>query len=805
MIGVLSDIDENKYLGLNFIKKLITTLPNLFSIETASSFLYSQICGNVYNENVIFSNFSNIMKGNIGKNNYFWLWASYMERHKAIISFELSMEKINKILKVWFESGKKLSLKGRIISLEDFKILCYNLEGVSIYQNLPYLIYIITFLTYGHPYSFNEATVQSSCFGFLTSFDQHLMKGIRELNSYLGIDVLSSSLIDIENFTSQQTQQLRKLLDIYLKPETVIKIRNKEIEKEQDLLEECVTDQNDLSNEYLTDSFHLVLNNVVNILLDSNPYSSLSKMMPLPDVNKYDVEMLGILIKGKNHNLLIDNMQNIDGITDFTSELLIYKFNDNNPSTIYDSFFAEEIKINNMASNQVNNEECPFLINSFISRLFTGYFTKRFKEIQLNNLLLDEEELVYKNNLIINGNISIPSDFSFYQEFKNFYIRGVWNKSKSVLVSIFESHPNIVAQIKETEEALRFLLNHESSMSYQLLFSEIFILSYIPIFLNRYVNNLSNFSVIRSINEIILSKNLNHGYIDQLTYLINEFHILSNPIFNKCLKIINHEFQLLINSSPSIYSVWIAKNNLPIDVERAYEMYAIGGIELSNALKDPNPLVRSCLFYEANFGTNDKLHTFLKIMRFIKNESFYSTLYDVASKEDKTLMHELTKIALKKVTIKQNYLEFDLAHIDKLLELEINGENVIEMLSKLFTPSSILSTNNLVFKSKQIVIENGEVTKVHATRSGLLGDSTTSSSQSEDKAVNVYINPGGQQYQLPILDYNGKIDNICLTFSPFKSLRHLSIPIHRTNNYDNEIIWLFTTIRESSSFDMMSE
>ena len=145
---------------------------------------------------------------------------------------------------------------------KDLEFMTYNKYGENFNYLLPYIAYYITFYSDGAPFKFFEEIGSESSYNALMA----------SINGYFGTYIHE---LNVKTLTPTD-EQIKKFLEIVLASDAIIKLRNKELEKSEHLMEENLNDQVYISEENLAIAYKRNVEMIKNEIMNHNLISKIS-------------------------------------------------------------------------------------------------------------------------------------------------------------------------------------------------------------------------------------------------------------------------------------------------------------------------------------------------------------------------------------------------------------------------------------------------------------------------------------------------------------------------------------------------
>jgi hypothetical protein len=650
-INPLSEMLGSKTENLYFTYRFFLERPDLFT-TSAETLIYINYAGQSIKSGVLYDIFESFirqsdseyiakkMEGKLTLSDYYKYdvsflitWAKIIRTNHISLQFEPVLEKVRTVMKDWM-ANRKVYINGHVVDVEIFHPLFYTKNGDSFIDLLPYICYVFTFLIYGAGFSFDEGISEASTFGFLKSIDGYLAAHYANLaQSYDNIEIAKESIQFILQTIPEQA--LKNFFDHVLSTRAVIGLRNNEINKTPEQLDQNIQSQNGISIDTIRESWSIVMTNLVTIAIKAAPIKELFDKIPQFDRKLIDIDELILLteycISGGNSPFIIE--ENPEGRYSYLfhadpESLKVY------PKIIPTQFLHSDILPVTKPIQQ------PFNENDHILKIIGAYVRQEFA--RKRNDMFDETPIVITETdlRLTNDNSSLvpsyidnqkinytePHRFNIASTLFNLFINGVWTYDNSSMSEIFLLLANNAKFVREISDILSLSYitqivwtNRQASVIFSTL-----CLSYLNKYLLMYVSNglpLKTFSPMT----YLLNMKFNSSINNRIKHLCNMTTAL--------LYIRNKEYARFVNLRVNQIVTMMTYDNLTF-MQQVYtkymndkaEFWAIGGVELYNFARHANPLVRGYAYNTRCWGNCEALETFYKWIKDIDNTALFSLI-----------------------------------------------------------------------------------------------------------------------------------------------------------------------------------
>jgi hypothetical protein len=840
-INPLSELLGAKSETLYFTFRFFLEHPDIFG-SAAETLIYTNYAGQSVKAGVLYDIFESFvtqyneeyikkkMVGTLSLSDFYKYdvsflitWAKIIRTNQVSLLFEPVFEKIRMVMKEWL-ANRKVYINGHIVDIEVFRSICYNKNGDNFVDLLPYICYVFTFLIYGSGYSFDEGISEASTFGFLKTIDGYLNAHYANFaHSYGDIDITRESFENILHVIPKES--LTRFFEHVLSTRAIIGIRNAEINKTPEQLEQNISTQNNISMDTIRESWGIVMTNLIMIVVRASPLKQIFDKIPQFNRKAIDIDELILLteycISGGDKPFVIEP----------TEQRYSYLFNaDAEALRPYPSFIQRQ-HISSDISPVIKPIQQPFNENDQILKIIGAYVRSEF--VKKKNDMFDESpiEISDVDLRLFNDNGSlVPSYLDKvavnYKSDKlqniasilfNLFINGLWtydNSSMSAIFQMLNSNTKFVSEI-----------------------SDILSLSYTTqiIWNNRLASTIFSTLCLSYLNTWLLtcvSNNLPLQTFSPMTYLVNmgftkqvdtRIKHLCNMI-TSLLYIKNNKYTQFVNSRVTQILSYMTYDNKSF-MQQVYfktfnkqsadkaEFWAVGGIELYNFARHANPFVRGYAYNTRCYGNCEAMETFYKWTRTIDNTALFElieqnrsnvgviytairnymiNLYDFNGHNIKT------NETAQPPKLLSNYIFTDKSYASKgypyFLDLNTSdGVNILTQICKYcFTSNkpTLEAIPRVCFRSmvcdqSSLIIGKLRVGEMNIPCQGnkCLNNSTV---------VPVSTNNIGKAFRVPVYNYVGSMEEISLAFQIPSGVHVTELVLFNSRVSDNSTILLFS-------------
>ena len=773
-------VSENLGEATQFFYKLFGERPELFGMY-GESLLYSLYAGHPMKLDtlqVILKSFienRNIL--NSDKNPYLnapspiIVWAYVLAHTNQAIVYEPVMKLLNDSLNKFIDSPK-VYYNRQEYHLNTFKPICYDKNGNNYCSMLPYIAYVICFLTRCRAYSFSDSFSKASNAQWNTSMEQYFMTILSAFKRDHHIDLLSDHDIILKN---SNDELLKIMIEQSLNPNKIIKVRNEIMNLEKGLMEENKEDQDALKQEDIDLAFMETLNMIISYVVEFNPIRHFIDKAPLFNPDNLNILNLSNLtlyaLSGGNAQFCINDTENFKP----------YYIIENANVEPFNTFGKQTIKTKIEPLNQ--SIKMPFtsadiylnIVASAVKNKFESLFSDPLGGKEVLDIHINEYDF---DNACerISGRLS------------DLIAQGLWFSYGNSMHNNIDKNMRLSEDLTNTRNLCSVLKLMYGNKNMGTCATPIYILSMVPQFLMEHVKNnqpLDTFKLFEYVYaydiKMNLMKNISDSIISML-YLDNENYVkFVNIISKECTDLLHNGLVVI----PYIKGL-----------EDMADAYAIGGIDLYSYAPIANPLVRSCEIVKNIFGTCEELNRYERIMSQITNSSVFDVVEDGIY--DSVLKPALDRIQIKPETLSDYVFSKD-AYKPKetisILESSVGNQKITELASKYIYKKSdaanltipTLYTRTLAFKNDSSKVDVGKIVK----NSFVIADSS---------------NKNTFEGITPLYDIKGEMKRVLVEPKVnVKGGEPEQIEMFSPTNERNMIVWIFSEKKFSDRFGIKAK
>ena len=856
---------------ISLIVDLLQQHPEMFK-DTATTLLYILNLGSNYKPDILFDMFKNFIYSDfateqqkksfletikpiepINRDEQYQniiivdtipiLFTYYLLTNKVFKPFEPSMALVEDELKL-FLNNPIVYYEGKEYKINELKPLFYNLAGFNFTEFLIYYTYMITFLIYGAPYQFyNEIGSASAAKGMLTDIDQYFESCLKLLTKETQIPITSFNASELYSSYIQQDQikALQGCLNKMLEFEEVIKLRNREMNKTAELLDENYQNQNQINKYFIKQHFLDTMDKLIKIAINENPFVKVINRIPsftpldlifsagASRAVNFDelMDITGYCIAGGDKPFYIDEDMVCHPINSERNE------NSNNKNAIFNT---QEFKTNiNVFKRSMKQ---PYSDADVVLRMLQAYIRQKF--------LAQQDSFLDTPDIGMDVTEPIKIDHTSFTEklfntFYNNFITGYYFTSSKELETIIEG-------LLLTNE--RFKAEYEDIKNMWIIASKIY--KQIPkaMVLSVYLMSWLKESIDMYIKAITNNKNLAGLEFNFDGYLFMNYltHFITSVYTDACEKKIFKIYDSLIAyafCATDEYARFVniceqdfEKHLMNSILQHVYvsgntdlcELYSIGGTTLYSKMLDINPFNRGYEFVKDIFGTSEDIEDVHKMCLFFKEPSLISlieetdsmeTIYNVMKKyirdyelrilKDYDISHFTFKFVDSENGNEGNEnkgngkLKFEPKSMIEILNLKMKNEKYVYeyLLSYAFQPIKGNYHDN-EFRSKELKISENGIITVELEQTNKIQYTDLNGSDKHTIPVNIGLNEDaiGDTYTMPVLRYVGDWENLRINITNPVGTKLIKFDL-RGNNHDyNNCILMFSSAKLDSKFNI---
>lgn len=808
IISPLTSLMGQKTEAITFTHKFFLQRPDLFGVN-AETLMYAQHAGHKYkpasyynifelfikqrNENYINDKRNNGIENIYAyDNDYLITWARIIRSNKIILEFEPVMRQLKNVFNNWL-SNKKVYWGGILYPIDTFKPLCYTNSGECFISLLPYICYLFTFFIHCYPYEFDEGQSESSTFGFYKSLESWYMKHYTELGNDFDVDIIKGS---IESLSKIGNKYWIDMFEHMLNVDDIIKIRNDEISRTPELLEQCISSQNGLSMKYITRAWNDVMTNLIKIVIANSPIKKIFDSIPRFDPNSLDINELMMwtqyCMSGGNKPFCIEpdlSSINVPGKTPNYS--FMFHGDPTSIKKLPSSIIGDQSLKSNIKQLTISKLK-PFTCSDLLMEMCTSYVKKEFMKKKTD--ILDDNPININESMLRNDNLF---DKPLSQLVKDLFINGLWmydNSSMSSALNLLLTKNDFVEEVSDI-----LSLGSVTQMVYDNRMASIVITTYILSYLNTWLldtcingYNFHTFSPYAYVPQIQPSSNR----IAKLLNMVTSFLYISDPMYCRFVNVCIDDFTGLVTMNSLMQQPYIKGLNDLADI------YAIGGCELYNYSHFTNPLIRGYGFVATVFGNCEALESFYKWIYKLDNDALFEVINE--SLNNVSLIETSLKAQWSKMwanrsgpTILHNFTftssGYRVKSVPYFLDLSTSdGTLILNLICRYTFPYSNPRTSiNRQIMFRPIEYNKGKLTAKKPAKNGM---------SINNSLLSVELSSTGTNECIPVYDFNGSMEDVNIIFTNPNGMRLEKFILFNSRINANQTIWLFTKVPISTRF-----
>ena len=818
-ISPLSSLLSQNTAAIQFTYQLFLTRPELFG-DNAEVLMYAQYAGHRFKPASYYNIFEVFIKQTNKKliqdkrtgqfdsynpfkydTDYLITWARVIQRNQIIIEFEPIIRQLKTVFNNWL-ANPEIEYGGIKYPLNFFHPLCYTYSGENITSLLPYIAYLFTFFIYCYPYEFDEGQSESSVFGFYKSIDDWYMKHYIQLATDTSIDVIKGDLSELAKIPDKYwTDLIRHMLNTT----EIIRIRNDEITKTPQLLDQCIADQNSITLKRIEAGYLDVITNLVKLCVANSPIKKFFNSIPQFDNKHLDTTELMMLtqycLAGGNVPFIIE--PEIDAIHNMPNKLPNYSYMLHGDPTVikpYPSTIIGKQQLTNTSINTFHN--CihqPFCSADISLEALTAFIRQEFEKKKTD--ILDDRPIEIDSSYLRDDLYGVSLD----KLISNLFINGLWAYDNSPLATVLpillknKRFASEISDILSLSSITQVVYNNRQAS----ILISCLILSYLnEELLDTCLNgwNLQSFS---PITYLCLTDNCSVNRIKKLVNMLTALLYIANPIYSRFVNICVNDFTALLTVNSIIQQPYVK------GLADSADIYAIGGCELYNYSHFSNPLIRGYGWVANVFGNCEAIETFYKWIYKLDNTALFEvineSLNSVEVIETSLKAQWLKMVANKQIPpILQNYIFSDngykINNTPYFLDLQTSdGIYVLSLICQYTFPYSNPRRSiprQIIFK--EIKYNNGNIKAFPAVKNGMV----SRVNDSRDVAIksSAVISNTGTAERLPVYDYTGNIEDVSIIYTSPRGRRIVKLNLFNSRYEINQVLWIFTKLDPTSTF-----
>lgn len=803
VISPLASLMGQKTEAIMFTYNKFLQNPQLFGVN-AETLIYAQHSGHKYKPEVYYSLFELFIKqrnekyvhdkqNNTIKNNfaydldYLITWARLIKQNKIILEFEPVMRILKDVFNNWLEN-KKVFWGGILYSIDTFKPLCYTNSGENILSLIPYICYLFTFFIHCYPYEFDEGQSESSMFGFYKSLEAWYMLHYSELGKDFNVDIIKDPPEYLMNIPDKYW------IDMYshmLNVDDIIRIRNDEIAKTPQLLEQCIGSQNGLNLKYVTNAWNNVMTNLIKIVISNSPIKRLFDSIPRFNPNSLDVNELMMwtqyCMSGGNKPFCIEQEPVSYDIPCKSSNYpFIYHGDPKSINKLPPSIVGSQSLKSNIKELSISKLKA-FTCSDLMMEMCTAYIRQEF--IKKKTDILDDNPIDISENMLRNNNLY---DKPLSQLVKDLFINGLWmydNSSMAASLNILLSKKEFVDEISDI-----LSLGAITQIVYDNRLAATIISTYLLSYINTWlldtcVNgyNLFTFSPYTYIPTLQTSS----ARISKLLNIVTSLLYIANPLYCRFVNVCMNDFTGLVTMNSIIQQPYVK------GLDDKADIYAIGGCELYNYSHFTNPLIRGYGFVANVFGNSEAIETFYRWIYKLDNTALFEVI-DESLNNNTSIIEISLKAQWAKLIANSNYPNllrnysftqngYRFKNLPYFLDLSTSGGvSILNLIcSYTYAYSNPKASINRQIMFRPIEFKNNRIIAKAPVKNGMNINNTI---------LHAELTMTGSIETIPVYDFNGSMEELSLIYTNPNGMRLEKLILFNSRFDANQTIWIFTNV-----------
>lgn len=752
--------DSNKFLEITY--EALLKRPDLFG-ENALTFLYALDVGQTFRKEGLEIMFSSFLSKppQTTESNVLFLYAATLKQYNKFVSYEPVFDKLNKCIALYMDK-KTFNYKGRELPTSTFKPFLYNEAGVNLIELIPYIAYIFTYHTYGYPITFSDVYSSSSLKSYLVSLEGYFTAQYMKLYDEHNISILNASMK--QNEIDDQTW--KDFYTVLLDSKKIIELRNREINKTANVLNQMIETQQSLNEVDLYKRYDAVIGKLVELCIKKSPLSVIYSKIPEFDAKYFNaddiVNLTAYMMSENNTTHIIETVNN-------------FKYVHCEEPTKYDQIPFKKPSLGyNKLTYSFNR---PFASGDIIADMFKGYLRTEFKN--------KKEDILDDDPLWINPSDIKPEIYDFLMPF---FVCGCWElEGEEMKIVMNNMNKSVLQDIKDAHMALKTVYGE----TFGTLITPIYFISFINEFARDHCELELPFNEFNPF-VYLLSRTPDINRVYKLRDMATSMCYIMNKTYIDYANRLNAEFYDLFTTNTLIIQPYVQ------GIDNDASIFALGGVETYDYLKYSNPFTRGYGFLNNIMGCNEKIDIVYTYLSQINNDVIIDLIND--SKDDLTTISNNVLTYIKKNQINCNKLykyNFDEECNYKLRPNDyfLDYKDIMEMLLKYSYNQTIASD---VLEAEQVRVKCFKINSKNELETSV---STANGYPFGSGFINLRLNSHGSTRYLPIYSLSGKIEARNLSIVNPNGMRCVQIITNSTGTVsENNVFWIYTQKNKVSSF-----
>ena len=841
---------------ISLLVDLLQQHPELFK-NTSTSLIYILNLGTNYKPDILFDMFKNFIYSDFATlaerksletvnhdveyNNIIIvdaipiLFTYYLLIHKVFKPFEPSMALVEEELKK-FLNNPTVYYNAREYRINELKPLFYNLAGFNFTEFMIYYAYIITYLINGAPYQFySEIGTASAARGMLLDIDQYFEGCLKLLTKETQIPINSFNAAELydQYQLNNQLPALQGCLNKMLDFEEIIKLRNREMNKTTDLLDENYTNQNQLSPQFINIHFIDNLEKLVKIAVNENPFVKVINRIPsftpldlifsagASRAVNFDelMDITGYCMSGGNADFVIDgNMVyhpvNVDVKVDE---------NENEGKVFKKQGFKTDINTFKRSMKK------PFSDADIVLRMLQYYIRQKFLAQQDSFLDTPEIGMDVTEPIKIDHAVFTDNLFeTFYNNFMTGYYYSCKQEMETIVQGLLLTNEQFRAEFDDVRNMWKIATRIYGQAPKAMVLST-YLMSWLKESIDMYIKSQSGGGLKKhTFDKYMFMNYLTHYitsvYTDECEKKLFKMYdsliaygFCSTPEYARFVNVTEQDFEKHLMNSV-LEHVYVSGNT------DLCELYSIGGTSMYNKMLDINPFNRGYEFIKDLFGTSEEIEAVKKLCSYFKEPNLISlieetdsreTIYNVMKKyirdfelrvlNDYDISHYVFRIVPGNEEGLKGCVEFEFKSLADVLDLKMKNDMfVYEYLLNYAFKQITGNYHDNEFRSKELKVSEDGSIKVGVEMTNKIEYSDLAGGEKHTLPVSIGLNEAaiGDTYTMPVLRYVGDWENMRITFSNPVGTRLIKFDLKGNDHEYNMCVMMFTSAKLDTRFNV---
>lgn len=702
-------------------------------------------------------------------------WSKIMYKTKISSILEPVMNLLNTTLNEWL-TERIVYYNGVMYKLSQFSPLLYTCSGESLEILLPYVCYICTFLIHCRPYTFNEATTESSTNNFYKRLEAHYANRFNLLLEEHNIDLYNADLSDL---SETDLNYVKDMIKDILHPDTIIKLRNEELSRSIELLQENIADQSAITLQFVKQAWDTTLTDLLETCVECNPISKWYNITPSINLdtspNFQNLFMWVEYVLGGQSEFSLNDGNHL--ISDMNTLLGFHNFIGHEAEK---PFMLKHARINSKINVLNNCIHTPFASSDLILEMCIAYVRHQFEKNQTN---------VLDSPIRPDPSQSEPVQ----NELKELFINGLWmcqmtNITNSIK-TLNSTQRNYISNLFNLYDVCKICYKDY----FRAICTSILVPSYLDDWLTLSISNLESFNPYIYLNTISLPnerdgtsvEDIIRNRAEKIMESILSFVFIHTTTFAQFINKHVNVFIEIVESNPICQQIYVK------GLEDNIDAYAIGGCDLCSIASNKNPITRGVKWITNVFGISEELFTLQQWMNCINNTQLLDILNDSVMSNG-NIPVEIMNVQLIKLSRYPNSINnYDFSNNEPKFNIPNFNETLKFVQTYIFQKSSAINSTSRNVVTRKINISSfdpkAETPMINAMNIG-------------DDKLPITLSETGRYLNVPLYEYSASIQTIKLNFVNPPGHRLLELNLCNSRVDKNQTVLLFTTTLMESVF-----